>query len=85
MGETCKWRKNYLSHISLFQRSQTSTLGTKNSNAISSLFSLLYINAKRKRKKGENKVFLFQLFTKTLQKIEFKQKTIAKNFLFTVK
>lgn len=47
---------------------------------------MLYITkAKRKRKKNENKVFLFLLFIKTSQKIQFKQKTIAKKFSFTVK
>lgn len=43
--------KTIWAHISLFQHSQASALGAKNSNTISSPFSLLYItNAKRKEK-----------------------------------
>lgn len=78
--------KTVWAHISLFQRSQASALGANNSNTISSPFSLLYItNAKRKRKKNENEVFLSLLFIKTSNKIQFEKKTIAKKFWFTVK
>lgn len=43
--------KTIWTHVSLFQHSQALALGTKNSNPISSPFSLLYItNTKRKEK-----------------------------------
>lgn len=78
--------KTIWAHVSLFQHSEASALGANNSNTISSPFSLSYItNVKRKRKKNENKVFLFLLFFKTSKKIQFKDKTLAKTFWFTFK
>lgn len=75
--------KTIWTHTFLFQCSQASALGAKNSNTISSPFSLLYItNAKRKRKKNESKVFSSSLFVKTSKKIQFKKTTITKKILF---